>query len=98
MNILSTFIKLFSYRKIQTKVGLQLRQAMFVNGIIFNSEVWNSTSKEDIKKLEAIDHQITRVVCDSHAKTAIEYLYLETGEKPLRHIIPTADCYTYTAS
>jgi hypothetical protein len=73
--------------KYRTKVGLQLRQAMFVNGILFNSEVWNFISKEDIKKLEAIDHQIMRVICDSHAKTAIEYLYLETGEKPLRHII-----------
>ena len=31
---------------------------------------------------------VMRVVCGSHATTAIEYLYLETGEKPLRHIIP----------
>ena len=73
--------------KYKTKVGLQLRQAMFVNGVLFNSEVWNSINKEDITKLEVIDHQVMRVICNSHAKTAIEYLYLETGEKPLRHII-----------
>ena len=73
--------------KYKTKVGLQLRQAMFVNGILFNSEIWNTISQEDMKKMEAIDHQVMRVICGAHAKTAIEYLYLETGEKPLRHII-----------
>ena len=60
---------------------------MFVNGVLFNSEVWNPINQEDIKKIEAIDHQVMRVICGAHAKTAIEYLYLETGEKPLRHII-----------
>ena len=47
--------------KYKTKVGLQLRQAMFVNGILFDSEVWNSTSQEDIKNLEAIDHQVCKL-------------------------------------
>ena len=60
---------------------------MFVNGILFNSEIWNGISQEDMKEMEAIYHQVMRVICGAHAKTAIEHLYLEIGEKPLRHII-----------
>ena len=71
----------------EKKVGVPLRQAMFVNGVLLNGEIWNSTSQEDKKKLEAIDNQVMQVVCGSHAKTAMECLYSETGEKPLRHII-----------
>ena len=60
---------------------------MFLNGVLYNSEVWHSPTKEDIKKLEVIDHQIMRTICDAHSKTPIEFLYLETSEKPLSYII-----------
>ena len=69
------------------KIGLQLRQAMFLNGVLYNSEVWHSLTKEDIHKLETIDHQIMRAICDAHSKTPVEFLYLETSEKPLNYFI-----------
>ena len=69
------------------KVGLHLRQAMFVSGVLFNSEVWNSITKEDITRLEVIDHQLMIVICVSHSKTPTGFLYLETAEKPLGLII-----------
>ena len=47
---------------------------MFVNGILLNSVVWNSTSQEVMKKLKALDHHAMQVVSGSHAKTAIEYV------------------------
>ena len=58
--------------KYKIKVGLQLTKPMSVNGVLFNSEVWNFISKQDITKLEVIDHQVKRVIFDSHTKTAIE--------------------------
>jgi hypothetical protein len=73
--------------KYKIQIGLQLRQAMFVNGILYNSEVWHSPTKEDIAKLEVIDHQIMKTICDAHSKTPIEFLYLETSENPLSYII-----------
>ena len=73
--------------KYKVKIGLQLRQAMFLNGVLYNSEVWHSPTKEDISKLEVIDHQLMRAIFDAHSKTPIEFLYLETSEKPLSYII-----------
>ena len=31
------------------EIGLKLRQAMFLNGILYNSEAWHSISEEEIK-------------------------------------------------
>ena len=60
---------------------------MFLNGVLYNSEVWHSLTKEDISKLEVIDHQLMRAIFDAHSQTPIEFLYLETAEKPLSYII-----------
>ena len=62
------------------RVGLELRHAMFLNGILFNSESWTNYNKGDIKTLEVIDHKILRMITGAHAKTPIEMLYLETRE------------------
>ena len=68
-------------------IGLQLRQAKFLNGVLYNSEVWHSLTKEDISNLEVIDHQVMIAICDAHSKTPVEFLYLETSAKPLTYII-----------
>jgi hypothetical protein len=72
-------------RKIET--GLILREAMFVNGVCFNSEAWHGVKATQIAQLEVVDHQLLRVILGAHAKTAVEFLYLETGAIPLRFII-----------
>ena len=38
--------------KYKVQIGLQLRQAMLVNGILYNSEAWHSVSGEDITPME----------------------------------------------
>ena len=45
-----------SYWKIQT--GLLLRQAMLVNGILFNTEAWHNISNKDIMVLEKVDEAL----------------------------------------
>ena len=42
--------------KHKIEIGLLLRQAMFINGILFNSEAWQSIHEEEIKLLEDIDN------------------------------------------
>ena len=37
---------------------LTLREAWFVNGTLFNSEVWSSYTDNDIKVLELLDRTI----------------------------------------
>ena len=44
------------HRRVQ--VGLQLRQAWFLNGILFNSEIWQKITKKDMSDLCAIDHYL----------------------------------------
>jgi len=73
--------------KYRIQVGLQLRQAMFLNGVLFNSEVWPKLVATEITDLEKIDQRLLRTICKAHSKTPIEFLYLETGCMPLRYVI-----------
>ena len=41
----------------------------------------------DIKFLENVDHQLTRVICNAHAKTPPEFMYMETTAYPLKYVI-----------
>ena len=69
------------------EIGLQLRQAMLVNGMLYNSEAWHSISEEEIRKLEAVDEYLLRSLVKGHSKTSFEFLYLEAGALPIRYII-----------
>ena len=71
----------------RTRVGLALRHAMFLNGVLFNSESWTGYDKKDIKQLEVIDHKILRIITGAHPKTPNEMLYLETGELDITNVI-----------
>ena len=57
--------------KYRTEIGLQLRQAMFVNGVLYNAEVWQGLRATDLTLLENIDHQLMSIICDSHSKTPV---------------------------
>ena len=37
------------------EIGLHLRNAMLLNGILYNSEAWHDISEEDMKVIERID-------------------------------------------
>ena len=69
------------------EIGLQLRQAMLLNGMLFNSEVWHSISDYEIGMLEKVDEHLLRALVQGHSKLPIEFLYLEAGAMPIRFII-----------
>ena len=71
----------------RVEMGLKLRQAMLINGLLFNSEAWHSVTKDDTKNLEKIDEMLIRSLMGSHMKTPLEFLYLETGAVPISYII-----------
>ena len=71
----------------RAEIGLKLRQALLINGLLYNSEVWHSVTKEDVKHLEKIDEVLLRSLLGSHIKTPLEFLYLETGAVPISYII-----------
>ena len=79
--IYSFILELEKYR---TEAVLQLRQAMFINGVLYKSDVWQGLNSTDITMLQNINHQTMRVICnDAHSKTPVEFLYLESATHPL---------------
>ena len=73
--------------KHRIEVGLKLREAMFINGILFNSEVWHGVTNAQITSLEAQDNSLIRGILGAHKGTPKAFLHLETGTIPLRWVI-----------
>ena len=73
--------------KHKIEVALRLREAMLVNGILFNSEAWHGVTNAHIVKLESVDEALLRGILKAHSKTPKEFLHFETGTIPLRWIM-----------
>ena len=67
--------------------GLRLRQAMFVNGILYNSEAWQGIKEKDLLVFEKADEALLRGILGAHPKIPLEALYLESRSIPIRYII-----------
>ena len=52
----------------RVEIGLSLRDAWFLNGCLFNSEVWGAFNDKDLKQLEVIDHMLLRTILGAQAK------------------------------
>ena len=73
--------------KRRTKAGIELRHAWFLNGCLFNSEVWTVFTDQDLHDLEVIDHQILRLITGAHEKAPVEMMYLKTAELTIKNVI-----------
>ena len=73
--------------RFKMEIGLKLRQAMLLNGMLYNSEAWHSLGETETKMLETIDEHLLRSLVKGHSKTPLEFLYLEAGAIPIRMII-----------
>ena len=73
--------------KYKLEIGLKLRQAMLINGILYNSEAWHAVTDEDILTLQKVDEMLLRFLLNSHSKAPIEFLYLESGAIPIKYIL-----------
>ena len=73
--------------KYKVEVALRLREAMLLNGVLFNSEAWHGVTAAQVAKLEKIDENLLRGILKAHRKTPSEFLYLETGTLPIRFIM-----------
>ena len=71
----------------EIEVALLLRNALLLNGILTNSEVWYGTTLEETKQLEQIDEILLRKILETPSSSPKCMLYLETGCKPIRFII-----------
>ena len=72
---------------LRVEVGLALRQAWLINGMLFNCEVWNKTTAYQEEQLMSIYKYLLRGILSTHAKTPIEFIYLEIGALPLSYVM-----------
>ena len=73
--------------KYKVEAALHLREAMLLNGILYNSEAWHGVTNVHIVKLEQLDESLLQGILNAHRRTAKEFLYLETGAIPIRYIL-----------
>ena len=64
-----------------------LRESLFINGILTNSEVWYGLTKAQISVFEALDKALLRRILDAPISTPCEALYLELGVVPISMIL-----------
>ena len=69
------------------EIALLLRESMFINGILNNSEVWYGLTKSDISEFEDLDRLLLRRILKAPISTPQEALYLELGLIPIGIII-----------
>ena len=77
-------IPLGSYR---LDMGLKLRQAKLINGMLYSSEGWHGVKSDDVKILEKVDEALLRALLQCHPKVPLEFLYLETGSLKISQIL-----------
>ena len=56
----------FAHWKVEA--GLKLRQAMLINGILFNAQAWQGIQLKDIILLEKVDEALLRWLLSAHPK------------------------------
>lgn len=73
--------------KHKLEMGLALRQAMLINGILYKSEAWQNISEDEYKQLEEVDNNLLRKIFKAHSKTSTSFLHLESGTLPIRFVV-----------
>ena len=68
-------------------VGLKLREAMLLNGILFNSEIWYNVKEEEVQKLSSVDEYLIQSVLGVPSKPPKEALFLESGCIPVKYLL-----------
>ena len=72
---------------LRVQIGLALRHAWLINGILFNSEVWHSITKEQINQVVDIDKYLLRGLVGAYSKVPLEHLYLELSALPITYVL-----------
>ena len=66
-----------------------LRNSLFLNSILLNSEVWYDLSMKNIAELEKLDNILLRKILEAPASVPTVMLHLELGTIPIRFILKT---------
>ena len=64
---------------LRIEIGLALRQAWLINGILFNSEIWYSVTEQQIAHL--VDKYLLRGIVGAHALAALPIKYVLSARR-----------------
>ena len=87
MNQILATISEIPYGPFRIRIGLQLREAVLVNGMLYNSEAWSAVTNKELVRMEQVDFSLLRALQGGHSKCGTEFLLLEFGVVKLRHTI-----------
>ena len=83
---------------LRVQIGLALRHAWLINGILFNSEAWHSTTKEQVAQFVEIYKYLLRGLVGSHAKAPLHYADLgDIQQNIFCLIIKITFCYGFSS-
>ena len=80
-------LELVSFGKHYIEIALLLRESMFINGVLFNAEVWYGLTKAEINEFEKLDRLLLRKILAVPFSTPQEAFYLELGIVPISVVI-----------
>ena len=71
----------------KVEIGLKLRDAKLINGMIFSTESWSKVSDTELRRLEQVDISMLRNLVDAHSKCNKAFVLLEFGVITVSHLI-----------
>ena len=87
VNGINSILQDICFGSFHFEVAVMLRDSLFINSVLVNSECWYGLTENEVTELEKEDEQLLRKVLEAPSKTPKCMLYLETGCKPLRFLI-----------
>ena len=92
---IKSFLKDVGFGRFDIQTGLIMRDSIFGSKMLLNSEVWHSVTKSQIEEIDVIDRILLRQILNAHSKTAVEWIYSETGKlNPLCRLGGSCTCGT----
>ena len=80
-------LEIVSFGSHYIEIALLLRESMFLNGVLYNSEVWYGLTKAEISEFEKLDRLLLRKILGVPFSTPQEAFYLELGIVPISVIV-----------
>ena len=82
-------LEIVSFGSHYIEIALLLRESMFLNGVLYNSEVWYGLTKAEVSEFEKLDRLLLRKILGVPFSTPQEAFYLELGIVPISVILKT---------
>ena len=87
LNNIISILDTISFGHHYFKILITLRESMFINCVLTNSEVWFGLRESDLKEIEDIDRTLLRKALKCPISTPKEAYYLELGIMPVSCIV-----------